>query len=267
MISHSTRPVPGTVALLGSGEYLDVMNDVDTYLLETLGGASTARGALIPTASGLEPNGPTLWNNLGRSHFEKLGVKDIRSAQIMNRDGAADPQQLALLQDADLYYFSGGNPQHIIEVLRDSPTWNIIKGAYEQGAALAGCSAGAMMLSGHTLSLRQVMMGKEIEYVDVLGIVPHLIVFPHFDRMSGFLDQNRFQSLLHTIPKNHTVVGIDEDTALVRVASNGPTAQWRVMGRQTVKVFEGDRNPRIIQAGDEVTLVDTYVFHTSDDGS
>ncbi len=32
-----SRPAPGAIALVGSGEYLDVMNETDTYLLETLG--------------------------------------------------------------------------------------------------------------------------------------------------------------------------------------------------------------------------------------
>ena len=37
MMSSSQRRSPGTVALVGSGEYLDVMNEVDTYLLNTVG--------------------------------------------------------------------------------------------------------------------------------------------------------------------------------------------------------------------------------------
>ncbi len=257
MAPQNVRPIPGSVALLGSGEYLDVMNDIDAYLLETLGGVDTARVALLPTASGLEPNGPTLWNNLGRSHFEKLGVKDIRATHIIDRASAADSKQLALLQDANLYYFSGGSPQHIIESLRDSVAWNIIKDAYNRGAALAGCSAGAMMLSGHTISMRQAMMGDKVSFVESLGIVHHLIVFPHFDRMAGFMNQSRFQSLLHTAPQDHIVVGIDEDTALVRIKPNetaNAKARWRVMGRQTVKVYEGDKVPHTLNSGDEVML-------------
>ncbi len=74
MASHTSRPAPGAIALVGSGEYLDFMNSTDTYLLETLGGANDARVALLPTASGLESGGPKYWNELGLSHFKKLGV-------------------------------------------------------------------------------------------------------------------------------------------------------------------------------------------------
>lgn len=54
LFDSSQRSLPGTVALLGSGEYLPVMNEIDTYLLQTIGGAPAARVALLPTASGLE---------------------------------------------------------------------------------------------------------------------------------------------------------------------------------------------------------------------
>ena len=256
MVSRRQLAAPGAVALVGSGEYLDGMNEVDTYLLETLGGASSARVVLLPTASGLEPNGPTYWNRLGQQHFQQLGVGEIRATNILDRTNAADPEQLALLQGADLYYFSGGNPEHVIETLRDTPAWHIIKTAYEQGAVLAGCSAGAMMLCGHTISIRQAMMGS-IKLVDALSIVPGLIVFPHFDRMARLLDQDRFRQVLLSVPDGSVAVGVDEDTALVRIQWDGvasTTARWRVMGRQSVTIFTQDASPRVLSNGEEVIL-------------
>src|SRR5579859_532506 len=256
MTSRSTTSASGTVALVGSGEYLDVMNETDAYLLGTLGGTSQARVALLPTASGLEANGPTSWNNLGLRHFKQLGVSDIRATRIIDRASASDPEQLSLLQGANFFYFSGGNPQHTIETLRDSAAWHIIKTAYEQGAVLAGCSAGAMMLSGRTLSLRQAMTGT-VTFVEALAIVPNLIVFPHFDRMAGFLDQGRFQEIFRAIPQDYRVVGIDEDTALVRLPTNGTAntpARWSVMGRQSVSVFAQDAQPQVFSSGAEITL-------------
>ena len=257
MGSQTHLTIPGPVVLVGSGEYLDVMNEIDSYLLETLGGASTASVVLLPTASGLEPNGPTTWNNLGMQHFRKLGVQDIRATMIIDRASASDPEQLALLRGVTFYYFSGGNPQHIIDSLRDTPAWEIITDAYERGAVLAGCSAGAMMLSGRTVSIRQVMMGGQMEFVESMGIVPELIVFPHFDRMAGFLNQQRFQQLLKAIPEGYTVVGIDEDTALVRISANATDrnlSRWQVMGRQSVTVFAKDAETRKLQAGAVINL-------------
>ena len=257
MTSDNQRSRPGAVALVGSGEYLDAMNETDAYLLNTIGGASTAKVALLPTASGLEPNGPTNWNNLGLRHFKNLGVNDIRATRIIDRASAFDQEQVALLQGADFYYFSGGNPQHTIETLRDSPAWETIKAAYDRGAVLAGCSAGAMMLSARTISIRQVMMGQPVVFVEAMGVVPNVIVFPHFDRMAGFLDQERFHSLMQSVSELYTVVGVDEDTALVRIEPNKTSdrmARWRVMGRQTVSLFGRDGKPQVLRNGDEVTL-------------
>jgi len=78
------RAKPGAIALVGSGEYLDAMNEVDAYLLDTLGGANGAKVALLPTASGLEQKGPTYWNDLGLQHFQKLGVQDISTTLLVS---------------------------------------------------------------------------------------------------------------------------------------------------------------------------------------
>ena len=254
---RGSRPMPGAIALVGSGEYLDAMNTTDTYLLETIGGASNARVVLLPTASGLEVNGAISWNDLGLHHFHALGVQDVRATFIIDRDSTADPKQLALLNDADFYYFSGGNPQHIIETLRGSRAWEIITTAYERGAVLAGCSAGAMALSGYTIALRRILAGEKPGWAESLAVVPRLVVFPHFDRMANFIDQVVFQELLSTLPSGCVAVGIDENTALVRIdgiADPLTPAHWLVMGQQTVKVFEHGMAPRTLRVGEDVTL-------------
>ena len=254
---ESSRPQPGAIALVGSGEYLDVMNTTDSYLLDTLGGAANARVVLLPTASGREANGPTYWNDLGLRHFSNLGVQDIRPTHITDRASADDPKQLALLRDADFYYFSGGDPGQIISTMRDMPAWEIITAAYQRGAVLAGCSAGAMALGGYTISIRQVMQSGHSAWAAALSVVPQIVVFPHFDRMASFISKVVFQGLLSTLPDGHVVVGVDENTALVRIeASIEGTGKslWRVMGQQTVKLFAKGQPVRILHVGDEIVL-------------
>lgn len=258
-MQDGTRPTAGAIALVGSGEYLHAMDSTDRYLIETLGGADKTRVVLLPTASGLEVNGPSYWNELGQRHFQSLGVQDIRPSAIINRTAASDSQQLALLRGANFYYFSGGNPQHTIETLRNTPAWEIITAAHAHGAVLAGCSAGAMMMSGHTVNVRQAMTGGKLQLTEALGVVPHVVVFPHFDRMSGFIDQNTFQALLAALPAGHLALGIDENTALVRVtppqsAEPLAAAHWQVMGKQTVSIYERGKERRVLHVGDSVNL-------------
>ncbi|HLY30851.1 MAG TPA: Type 1 glutamine amidotransferase-like domain-containing protein, partial [Ktedonobacterales bacterium] len=240
---------PGAIALVGSGEYTDAMNETDAYLLQTLGGPGSARVALLPTASGLEPGSPARWNAMGQSHFAALGVQDIRSTLVLDAASAADPAVIEPLRGANFYYFSGGNPQHTIETLRGSLAWEIIRSSYEQGAVMAGCSAGAMAMGGQTSGMRFSLVGDKIIWKDALGIAPQTIVFPHFDRMPGFVGAPVIRKMLGAIPKGKIALGIDEDTALVRLTPPDPQtgqARWRVMGRQTVSLFEGVEPARVL---------------------
>lgn len=255
----ATRQV-GAVALVGSGEYTDAMNETDLHLIETLGGPANARVVLLPTASGLEPDSPKYWNDLGMRHFTALGVSDIRPTWILDAATAHDPDQLDLLRQANFYYFSGGNPQHVITSMRGSPAWEIISAAYANGAVLAGCSAGAMAMSGYTLSLRFAFSGNgPVEFVESLAVVPQVIVFPHFDRILGRMGSAALRTRLVKAPHDAIPVGVDEDTALVRIAPPGAgstdgKAQWRVMGRQTATIFWPDAAPQVLHTGDEVAL-------------
>jgi cyanophycinase len=232
------------------------MNETDRYLLATLGIVEQLSVALLPTASGLEPGKPDDWNALGGRHFQQLGVRNVRATMIVERADGSDAEQLALLLGADLYYFSGGDPQHLIETLRTSPAWETIVAGYHAGAALAGCSAGAMALGGYTLSPRRMLAGDVSAWRPALGLLPRFVILPHFDRMATFLDQALFQQILQALPADCLLLGIDEDTALVRLeapASGQDKARWRVMGRQTVSVFDSNSS-RIFQVGDEVLL-------------
>ncbi len=250
----------GAVALVGSGEYTDAMIETDRHLIDTLGGSGSARVVLLPTASGLEPGSPKYWNDLGMRHFTSLGVSDIRPTSILDAATAHDPAQLDLLREANFYYFSGGNPQHVISSMRGSPAWEVISAAYANGAVLAGCSAGAMAMSGYTISLRLAFSGNgPVEFVESLAVVPHVIVFPHFDRILGRMGGAALRARLVKAPQGAIPIGVDEDTALVRIALPGAgnphgKAHWRVMGRQTVTIFWPHAAPQVLHTGDEVAL-------------
>jgi cyanophycinase len=247
----------GGVALVGSGEYTDAMIETDRYLLGTLGGPAAARVALLPTASGLEPESPRYWNDLGLKHFTALGVRDIRPTWILDAKTAHDPEQMRLLEGASFYYLSGGNPAHTINSLRGTPAWDVMARAHARGAVLAGCSAGAMALAGATAHLRTLLAGGRADWLEGLGVAPRLVAFPHFDRIFGVVSAAALRTHLLRVPAGRIAVGIDEDTALVRIeAPDTPdgTARWRVMGRQTVTVFHRDAPAQTLRADEEITL-------------
>ncbi|MEI6043901.1 MAG: Type 1 glutamine amidotransferase-like domain-containing protein [Chloroflexota bacterium] len=244
---------PGALALVGSGEYTPAMNETDRSLLETVGGPSAARVVIMATASGLEdPSSPARWTRMGLDHFQKLGTH-VEAAEILQREDASDPHWLSLLEKANFYYFSGGSPQHLIETLRDTPAWRIIQQGWQNGAVLAGCSAGAMALGGYTASVRSVMRGDGPGWIPALGWLPGLITLPHFDRMAGYAGPEMFHQLLSHIPKETLLVGVDEDTALVR-GINSVASNWQVLGRQSVSLFSSVGKATIYRKGEDVPL-------------
>lgn len=259
---------PGPIALVGSGEYLPVMNQTDRALLERVGGPAAARVVVLPTASGLEDlSSPQRWIRLGLDHFKALGAR-VAAAEILTRDDTHDPRWLPLLEAADMIYFSGGSPQHLVATMAGSPAWDAIRRRYEAGAVLAGCSAGAMAFGGVTAAPGAVRAGHELVWQQALGVLPRLVVLPHFDRMASYVGQDRLKQTVQAVPPGMTLIGVDEHTALVRdmdmdMASQpqpqaqpqGATSSWTVMGSQTVCVFSAVTGDAVVyQAGETVTL-------------
>ena len=117
----------GTLALVGSGEFLDTMRPVDALLLDAVGGPAHARVVVIPTASA--PDGPEVmasWAERGKAHFVALGAS-VDAAIIADRAGADDPANVARIAAANLVYLSGGKPDFLLATLRGTRAWDAIR--------------------------------------------------------------------------------------------------------------------------------------------
>ena len=229
----------GPVALVGSGEYLEVMTETEGLLLK----GRPPRFVQIPTAAALEGDGSLArWVSLGREQAARLGVEAV-SVMVRDRDEADSPELAALVEGAGLIYLSGGNPPYLASTLRGTRVWQAVDKAWEAGAALAGCSAGAMSLTSWVPDIRHPLRDAD----PGLGVVPHLRVIPHFDRFVGWMP-DLVGRYLAKAPAGVTVLGIDEDTALI-----GDDGTWTVHGRQSVWVLT--REGRIpYAAGEQVAL-------------
>ena len=184
----------------------------------------------IPTAAAPEGDESlNYWINLGQQQAQRIGV-DATPVVIRNRDDAQSDSFAQLIHGAGLIYLSGGNPTYLANTLRDSMAWKTIYDNWKDGAALAGCSAGAMAIADHIPQLR----APWAEHTSGLGVLPHIRVLPHFDRMFARVP-DFMQRFIH-VPDGVTTVGIDEETALV----GGPT-EWEVQGNKSVWVLGGSK--------------------------
>ncbi len=229
----------GPVALVGSGEYSAAMLEVEAGLLA----GRAPRYVQLPTAAGKEGDARIgYWVELGKAQAQRLGVEAVPLV-VINRAQAQDPAVAAQVEGAGLIYLSGGSPGFLADTLRDTPLWTAIVTAWQAGAALAGCSAGAMAFADRVPSLR--LPGSEP--TQGLGLLPHIQALPHFDRMLGRTPDLLTRAFLRPRPGVH-LIGVDEDTALV-----GGPEEFTVQGRQSVWLL-GDGRRREYPTGSTLTL-------------
>lgn len=210
----------GPLALVGSGEYLPQMAEIEGALLA----GRAPRYVQLATAA--VQDGPSVverWHQLGTAQARRLGVEPV-IVPVNTRSDADDPALASLIKGAGLIYLSGGDPHYLAETLRDTAVWRAIESEWRAGAALAGCSAGAMALGSWIPSLRHPRRGS----TPGLGLLAHLGIIPHFDAFAARVPDLLTRFVLPDASEV-AVYGIDEETALV----GGPT-QWVVQGRASV---------------------------------
>ena len=242
---------PGPVALAGSGEFLPAMAQVDAALLI----GRPPKAVVVPTAASLEGDARVAyWIDLARTHYLAMGVESV-PLDVRTPAQADDPSVADRVAGAGIVYLSGGDPHHLSDTLRSTALWSAITEAWRGGAALAGCSAGAMALTAgappELLNWRTRGRGGRPEASDTgangLGVVPGLAVIPHFDQMER-LRPGSLEWFGSWQPPGTVLVGIEERTALV-----GDGDGWRVAGSGQVWVIEGPGR-RGASAGETVEL-------------
>lgn len=235
----------GLIALLGSGEYLPVMNEVDSYLLANCGAEGRKpRVVCLPTAAGKEGDASvSRWMKMGVDHFAALGA-EVQALPVIDKGTASDVNHAEAVKEADLVYFSGGDPTYLYQTMKDSLVWQAAQSVWERGGVYAGCSAGAMILGREVPDFR--MLGSRS--TPVFGLIPAAFVMPHFDAIPIF-----FKPILSTTRKRlhegEVMIGIDEDTAIVGRLNEA----WTVMGKAMAHLFTKDDN-RSYAAGEKFTF-------------
>ncbi|MDA8278731.1 MAG: Type 1 glutamine amidotransferase-like domain-containing protein [Actinomycetota bacterium] len=214
----------GQLALVGSGEYLPSMLEVERSLLA----GKAPRYVQIPTAAtGESASRVQYWVDLGRRQAERLGVESVPLV-ISNREQANDPSIVAQLHGAGLIYLSGGDPRLLVSTLSGTLVAEAIVEAWRNGTSLAGCSAGAMAIGGWVVGFRHIPPHS----YEGLSIYPNLAIIPHFDRAIGrlpeFITSRSFRP-----PEGISLIGVDEETAIV-----GGQERFTVMGRGSAWLFE-----------------------------
>lgn len=220
----------GPLALVGSGEFTPAMRATDDALLDLVEAEGFERAvAVIPTAAATEGDASVRrWFDLANEHYDALGA-EVLEVDVRDRHDATELRHVADVQEVGLVYLSGGKPDHLTRTLRGTPLLDAILEQWRFGAALAGCSAGAMTLA----AAWPPFLPFSREWGRGLGVLDDLAVVPHFD-MVRRMSLGAIGRLGKRVPDGLRLVGIDEDTALVH------TDRWRTEGRGGSWVLDAD---------------------------
>ena len=222
----------GSIALVGSGEYLPAMASFEKSLVDD--GIKNGKRPIyvqIPTAAGQESDDRLdYWKQLGKDQADRIGVESI-FLPIYTREDANNPEYVTLIKNCALIYMSGGDPHYLAETLMDTPLWDAIQENWRNGTSLAGCSAGAMVLSSHIPNFRLLKKTPTAG----LNLLPEIRVIPHFNKFFRWIPESAAKVLLH-VPDDSILIGVDELTAIVKRSGD---EHWVVVGEAKVHVLKG----------------------------
>ncbi len=223
----------GLIALVGGNEFRPDCEPMDRALLARLG--STPKVVIVPTAAAHE--NPRLAADNGVRYFRRL-VAQAEAAMIVDAQGARQTSLVAQIKNADLVYFTGGDPVYLLETMRGSPAWRAALDVLDRRGAIAGSSAGAMICGG-------MMWAPDDGWHEGLGLVPQVAVIPHHATLAARWNADGMRV---SLPAGITLVGIDEATALV-----GSGQHWQVLGPGQVVVYDAE-SPTVFTSGQSVLL-------------
>jgi cyanophycinase len=220
----------GQIALVGGEEFRVGCEEMDRDIMHA-SGSDPAKVVVVPTAA---VTGPAKAANDGATHFGALGADSSR-LMLLERNHAQDPEFFDSAALADVVYFTGGSPDHLLETVRDTPFLAALLASLEGGSVLAGSSAGAMVMGS---MMRRPSTGG---WVEALGLVPGVAVLPHHERRD---QAETSRELQQSAPGGLTYLGIDARTGCL-----GTSGNWRVVGNGRVTVYQGS-DWQVFNAGD-----------------
>jgi cyanophycinase len=166
--------------------------------------------------------------------FKSLGVDKVEALDIREHQDAMNDAHVALLKDAAVIFFTGGDQLRITSHLGGSPVFDMMRERYREGCTIVGTSAGAaamsetMVISGTGDASATI---RDLRMAPGLGFIGGIVIDSHF------AERGRIGRLLSAVSQNprNLGIGIDEDTALIVEGEE----KFRVMGAGAVYVFDG----------------------------
>lgn len=228
----------GPLALVGGAELQPGNEPIDRELVTA---ARAHGGPAFVLATAAARHRPDLAVRNAVAWFGPLGLA-IEELPVYSSQDARSAAIAERASSGSCFYVVGGDPDVVLDVLRDSPVWAAIVAAWRGGAALAGSSAGAMAMASHVL----LPGARGRAAVSGLGLVSGVAVIPHRDTFGSSWEGNGIAGL----PDEVALLGIGERTGVVHGAG-----AWCVRGSGRATLRSGsaaDGAERTYADGDTV---------------
>ena len=159
-------------------------------------------------------------------YYFKADLETVCKNAILNfnftKDKVNQKSWLDSLEKAKLIFITGGDQERFMKVVLHTPVFHSIHKAYQNGATIAGTSAGAAVMSKYMITGRELtdtayhstfrkIEHKNIELKEGLGLLGNAIIDQHF------VARSRYNRLLSALAAHPTLacIGIDEATAII----------------------------------------------------
>ncbi len=164
-------------------------------------------------------------------YYFKTDFQPVSARPLLNFNFTAqnvnDKNWLDSLQHAKLIFITGGDQGRFMKVVLNTPVYAAIHAAYQNGATIAGTSAGAAVMSKNMITGKEFsdtvyratfrkLQDQNIEIKTGLGLITNAVVDQHFIVRSRY---NRLLSALALYP-SLACIGIDEETAIIVQGNN-----------------------------------------------
>jgi cyanophycinase-like exopeptidase len=233
----------GIIALVGGEEFSPDFSEVHKHILSFVD-TPNPKLVFFPTAASSEGlDVVNKWSNIAAENLSSLGAR-VDIAKVIDTESANDPKYSEMVESADVIYLGGGLPDVYFAILQNSKVWNAVESAHKQGKLIIGASAGAMILSEHTLYAEfqgdypPSHWGKGFNLIPQTGIAPHFNTFP----------QAWIAKVKKNLPQNTRLLGIDEKTALIKQNNI-----WKVQGKASITVLSNGQE-KVFTSGDEIVF-------------
>ncbi|HEX5005932.1 MAG TPA: cyanophycinase [Hyphomonadaceae bacterium] len=218
---------PGPVMAIGGAE--DKLRDkLILSAFVNLAGGPEARIAILPTASSIEEAGERY-----KALFLGMGAERADVLYLSDRAAAASPDVLEILDDVTGIFMTGGNQMRLASIVGGTPVARKVRALNQAGAAVAGTSAGASILSSHMVAFGASGPSPRLRMAQMtagFNLVPGVIIDQHFRQ------RDRFGRLLALVAGSPSLlgIGVDEDTAALFSGD-----MLEVLGRNSVTIVDG----------------------------